>query len=156
MAQDASTEDEGLSRAVPAAENKSGGAGMREVFSVVGHDTAVDLFHNPGVCLMAQSGQLSSPLHKRCSESLGRGIIDLGCTDTMCGEFRLDHYLRKLGPDGTDIRRCDTKAWFVFGDGGTKSPLYRVNLPVTFSVSIFFRLTLRNILMDPPAVQAAR
>ena len=64
MAQEASTEEEGSSRAVPTAENKSGGAGMREVFSVVGHDTTVDLFHNPGVCLMAQSDPLSSPLHK--------------------------------------------------------------------------------------------
>ena len=87
MTQQASTDDEGSSRAVPTAENKSGGAGMRQVFSVVGHDTTVDLFHNPGVCLMAQSGPLSSPLHKLCSESLGRGIIDLGSTDTMCGEF---------------------------------------------------------------------
>ena len=68
---------------MPAAENKSGGAGMREVFSVVGHDTTVDLFHNLGVCLMAQSCQLSSALQKLCSESLGHGIIDLGCTDTM-------------------------------------------------------------------------
>ena len=70
MAQEAPTEEEGSSRAVPTAESKSGGAGMREVFSVVGHDTAADLFHNPGVCLMAQSGSLSSPLHKLCSESL--------------------------------------------------------------------------------------
>ena len=130
IAQDASTEEEGSSRAVPAAENKSGGAGMREVFSVVGHDTTVDLFHNPGVRLMAQSGQLSSPLHKPCSESVGCRIIDLGCTHTMCGEFWLGHYLQKLGPDGADIRRCDTNAWFVFGDGGTKSALYRVDLPV--------------------------
>ena len=116
-------QEEGSSRAVPTAENKSGGAGMREVFSVVGHDTTVDLFHNPGVCLMAHPDPLSSPLHKVCSEFLGGGIIDLGFTDTMCGEFWLDHYLRKLGPDGTDIRRCDTHAWFVFGDGGTKSAL---------------------------------
>ena len=110
MAQEASTEEEGSSRAVPTAESKSGGAGMREVFSVVGHDTVADLFHNPGVCLMAQSGSLSSPLHQLCSESLGRGIIDLGCTDTKCGEFWLDHYLRKLGPDGSDVRWSDTNA----------------------------------------------
>ena len=130
MAQDASTEDEGASRVVPAAENKSGGAGMREVLSVVGHDTTVDLFQKPGVCLMARSGPLSSPLHKPCSECLGRGIIHLGCTDTMCGKFWLRHYLRKLGRHCADIRRCDTSAWFVFGDVGTKSALYRVHLPV--------------------------
>ena len=115
MAQEASTEEEGSSRAVLTAENKSGGAGMREVFSVVGHDTTAHLFHNPGVCLMAQSGPLSSPLHKLCSESLGRGIVDVGCTDTLCGESWLDHYLRKLGPDGSDVFRSDTNAWFVFG-----------------------------------------
>ena len=141
MAQEASTEEEGSSRAVPTAENKSGGAGMREVFSVVGHDTAADLFHNPGVCLMAQSGPLSSPLHKLCSESLGRGIIDLGCTDTMCGEFWLHHYLRKLGPDGSDVRRSDTNAWFVFRDGGTKSALYRVDLPVQIGGRVQFLST---------------
>ena len=123
MAQEALTEEEGSSRAVLAAENKSGGAGMREVFSVVGHDTTADLFYNLGVCLMAQSGPLSSPLHKLCSKSLGRGIIDLWCTDTMCGEFWLDNYLRKLGPDGSDVHRSDTNGWFVFGDGGTKSVL---------------------------------
>ena len=123
MAQQASTEEEGFSRAAPTAESKSGGAGMREVFLVVGHDTTVNLFHNRGVCLMAQSGPLSSPLHKLCSECLGRGIIDLGCTDTMCGGIWLDPYLRKLGPDGTDICRCDTNASFVFGDAGTKSAL---------------------------------
>ena len=145
MAQDASTEEEGSSRAVPAAENKSDGAGMREVFSMVGHDTTVhqtvDLFHTPGVCVIAQFGQLSSPLHKLCSESLGRGIIDLGCTDTMCEEFWLDHYLRKFGPDGTDIRRCDTNAWFVFGDGGTKSALYRVDLPIQIGGRVQFLRT---------------
>ena len=53
MAQEAPREEEGSSRAVPTAGNKSGGAGMREAFSVVGHDTTADLFHNPGVCLMA-------------------------------------------------------------------------------------------------------
>ena len=130
MAQEASTEEEGSSRAVPTAESKSGGAGMREVYSVVGHDTTADLLHNPDVCLIAQCGSLSSPLHKLCCESLGRGIIDFGCTDTMCGKFWLDHYLRKLGPDGSDVRRSDTNAWSVFGDGGTKSVLYRVDLPV--------------------------
>ena len=138
MAQEASTEEEGSSLAAPAAENKSGGAGIREVLSVVGHDTTVDLFHNPGVCLMARSGQLSSPLHKLCSESLGRGIIDLGCTDMMCGKYWLRHSLRKLGPDGADIRRCDTNAWFVFGDGGTKSALYRVDLPVQIGGGVQF------------------
>ena len=141
MAQDASSEEEGLSRTVPAAENKSGGAGMREVLSVVGHDTTVDLFHNPGVCLMAQSGQLSSPLHKLCSECLGRGIIDLGCTDTMCGEFWLRHYLPKLGTDRADIRGCDSNAWFVFGDGGTKSALYRVDLPLQIGGRVQFLST---------------
>ena len=108
---------------------------------MVGHDTTVDLFHNPAVCLMARSGQLSSPLHKLCSESLGRGIIDLGCTDTVCGEFWLRHYLRKLGPDGADIRRCDSNAWFVFGDGGTKSALYRVDLPVQIGGRVQFLRT---------------
>ena len=126
---------------MPAAENKSGGAGMREVFSVVGHGTTVDLFHNPGMCLMAQSGQLSSPMHKLCSAFLGRGIIDLGCTDTMCGKFWLGDYLRKLGPDGTDICRCDTNAWFVFGDGGTRSALYRVDLPVQIGGRVQFLRT---------------
>ena len=105
------------------------GLQLPQVLSVVGHDTTVDLFHNPGVCLMARSGQLSSPLHKLCSKSLGRAVIDLGCTNTMCVEFWLKHYLRKLGPDGADIRRCDTNARFVFGDGGTRSVLYRVDLP---------------------------
>ena len=138
MAQDASTAEEGSSQAVPPAETKSGGAGMREVFLVVGHDTTADMFHSPGVCLMAQSDQLSSPLHKLCSESLGRGIIDLGCTDTMCGEFWLDHYLRQLRHDGADIRRCDTNAWFVFGDGGTRSALYRVDLPVQIGGRVHF------------------
>ena len=65
--------------------------------SVVGHDTTVDLFHNPGVCAMAQSGQLSSTLHKLCSIFLGRWIIDLGCTDTMCGEFWLKSICASLG-----------------------------------------------------------
>ena len=37
---------------------------------------------------------------------------------------------RGVGPDGADVRRCDTNAWFVFGDGGTKSALYIVDLPV--------------------------
>ena len=108
---------------------------------MVGHDTTVDLFHNPAVCLMVQSCPLSSPLHKLCSESSGRGIIDLGCTDTMCGEFWLDHYLRKLGPDGSDVRRSDTNAWFVFGDGGTKSALYRVDLPVQIGGRVQFLRT---------------
>ena len=39
-------------------------------------------------------------------------------------------YLRKLGPEGSDVRRSDTNATFVFGDGGTKSALYTVDLPV--------------------------
>ena len=67
--------------------------------------------------------------------------MDLGCTDTICGEFWLDHYLRKLGPDGTDIRRCDGNAWFVFGDGGTKLALYRVNLPVQIGGLVQFLRT---------------
>ena len=126
---------------MPTAENKSGGAGMREVFSVVGHDPTADLFQNPGVCLMAQSGPLSSALHKLCSESLGCGIIDLGCTDTMRGEFWLDHYLRKLGPDGSYVRRSDTNAWFVFGDGGTKSAPHTVDLPVQIDGRVQFLRT---------------
>ena len=141
VAQEAWTEEKGSSRAVPTAENKSGGAGMREVSSVVGHDTTADLFHHPGECLMPQSGPLSSPLHKLCSESLGLGTGDLGCTDTMCEKFWLDHYLRKLGPYSSDVRRSDTNAWFVLGDGGTKSALYRVDLPVQIGGRVQFLRT---------------
>ena len=141
MAQEASTEEKGSSRAVPTAENKSGGPGTRDIFSLVGHDTTAELFHNPGVFLMAQSGPLSSPLHKHCSDSLGRGIFDLGCTDTLCGEFWLDHYLRKLGPDDSDVHRSDTNAWFVFWYSGTKSALYRVDLTVQIGGRVQFLRT---------------
>ena len=140
---------------MPTAENKSGGAGMREVFSLGGHDTAADLFHNPGVCLMAQSGLWSSPLHKLCSESLGHGIIDLRCTDTMCGEFGLDHYLRKLRPDGFDVPRSDTNAWFEFGDGGTKSALYRVDLLVQTGGRVQF-LRTQVVFGETPLLIARR
>ena len=121
---------------------------------MVGHDTTADLFHNRGVCLMVQSGSLSSPLHKLCSESLGRGIIDLGCTDTMCGEFWLDHYLRKLGPDGSDVRRSDTNAWFVFGDGGVSALQSRLTSTDWWSRAVltYARGFWGNTSVDWPAI----
>ena len=59
----------------------------------------------------------------------------------MYGELWLKHYLRKLGPDGADIRGCDTNAWFVFGDGGTRSALYRVNLALQIGARVQFLRT---------------
>ena len=59
----------------------------------------------------------------------------------MCREFRLDHYLRKLGPDGSDVCRSDTNAWLVFGDVGRKSALYRVDLLVQIGGRVQFLRT---------------
>ena len=35
-----------------------------------------------------------------CTNLRGSGIVDLGCTDTLCGNAWLRSYLDVLGPDG--------------------------------------------------------
>ena len=53
----------------------------------------------------------------------GSGIVDLGCTDTLCGDAWLRSYLDVLGPDGQGVETCRSGAWFVFGDCGVQQPL---------------------------------
>ena len=82
-----------------------------------------------------------SPLRHLCSDSCGSGIIDLGCTDTLCGERWLQFYLRILGPDGVDLVRRASNAWSVFGNGGVQHAMYQLDLPIRLAGAVRFLRT---------------
>ena len=90
--------------------------------TVVGHDVGLGDSLYPGVCFMVlpvtqNRGGAPQALRGLCEASYGSGTIDLGCTDTLCGDGWLKHYLALLGPDSAGLHRRETRAWFVFGDG---------------------------------------
>ena len=82
-----------------------------------------------------------SPLRHLCSDSCGSGIIDLGCTDTLCGERWLQSYLRILVPNGVDLVRRTSNAWFVFGNDGVQHAMYQLDLPMRLAGAVRFLRT---------------
>ena len=118
----------------------------QSALTVVGHDVGLGGSVYPGVCFMVlpetqnRGGAPQAP-RGLCEATYGSGIIDLGCTDTLCGDGWLKHYLALLGPDSAGLHRRETRAWFVFGDRGSRNALYSVDLPVKLAGGVHFLRT---------------
>ena len=64
------------------------------------------------------------------AETLGKGLLDSGCSKTVAGEVWLQEYLYTL-PKGTNVIEEKSNALFRFGDGSECRGLKCVTLPVT-------------------------
>ena len=63
-------------------------------------------------------------------ESLNCGVLDCGCTRTVCGEFWMKEYLANLEPsDRKAVKEERSKATFRFGDGKECSSMKRLIIP---------------------------
>ena len=64
-------------------------------------------------------------------ESLGKGLLDSGCTKTVAGEIWLKEYLSTLSnSDNCQVKEQTSNAVFRFGDGVESKSLKRVTIPV--------------------------
>ena len=81
------------------------------ILSVVGCGIDEPAVGYPGVCFVASpDGPAGSALMDLCTDMRGSGIVDLGCTDTLCGDAWLRSYLDVLGPVGQGLETCRSGA----------------------------------------------
>ena len=115
---------------VPNVETQASTTPAGNVLSVVGFGIDEPAGRYPGVCFVAcPNGPAGSALMDLCPDMRGSGIVDLGCTDTLCGDAWLRSYLDVFVPDGQGLETFRSSAWFVFGDGGVQHALYQLDLP---------------------------
>ena len=80
-------------------------------------------------------------------ESLGKGVLDCGCTKTVSGIDWMDEYVGTLtNSDRDDVKEAASDVTFRFGDGMECSSIKKVTIPVTVGSL--------KCLMDVEVVQA--
>ena len=78
---------------------------------VVGRDIDPPGVAHPGVCVMVSpQGERRPMLRNVCYGTFGCGILNLRCTDTICGDRWLQSYVDLLGSDAAEIRGRDSVA----------------------------------------------
>jgi hypothetical protein len=83
-------------------------------------------------------------------ESLGKGVLDSGCTKTVSGEFWMEEFLSTLSAeDKSSVKEEDSKYTFRFGDGVECKATQRITLPVKIG-NLKYRLTVEISQADIP------
>jgi hypothetical protein len=64
-------------------------------------------------------------------ETLGKGLLDSGCTRTVAGEFWMNEFLSTIPPaDKCKISEVKSDAMFRFGDGAESRSVRKVTIPI--------------------------
>ena len=72
-------------------------------------------------------------------ESLGKGVLDCGCTRTVAGEFWMREFLTTLSPqDSKLVKREQSNSMFRFGDGGECKSMRRMIIPIQIGTKNYF------------------
>ena len=64
-------------------------------------------------------------------ETLGSGILDTGCTSTVCGSVWFDDFISRLPEKDRNIQTWSSTVSVVFGNFGQQQSIFRARLPCT-------------------------
>ena len=62
------------------------------------------------------------------NESLNHGIIDTGCTSSVCGAVWFDLFMRNLSPEVV-VETFDSSTQILFGNMGRQTVVFSVKIP---------------------------
>ena len=76
------------------------------------------------------SNQENEKLKQLVNESRGYAILDSGCTNSVCGEVWMEHFVENLSDKEREMMKVEpSNIFFTFGYGGTVTPMRKVTIP---------------------------